>query len=209
MTEQTYYRPGLIFLSKHANLDVPIRDPKYHTYPDGTREQIRPYIHANFGEGSGNNLMSAEITRDPETGKALPRVEVYGMENPYSFEGAIADIRGGVLMLDEFVERLGLDDDEREATARKLLQCAADPQVPEVTLWEPAPAQPPMSLSAEQYAELGPSRVVALASELKQIGETLVYERQNLNREEIVRSLERKLADQAEAQRADEALTAA
>lgn len=206
MTEQTYYRPGLIFLSKHAGLNVPIKDPEFHTYPDGTREAIRPNITADFGAGSGNVLMGPEVTRD-EHGKALPRIEVFGMDQPYSFEGAVADIRGGVLVLDEFAERLGLTEEERETAARKLVTLARDPRTPEVTLWEPpAPSCP---IPEDVYAGLHPSRVLALASETGQLNEFLSWELHTLKRPEVVGALQKKLRERADAERADEALSAA
>lgn len=175
----------MIFLSPHAGYNFEVRPPIVHIDPNtGFREDVRPQIYVDFLDTS------------------VVATGVDGEGNAWSH------VRGGCFDTDEAAARLGWLPEEKLLAEQTLLARAKNPSQA-VTLWEPAKVEPPMRLTAEQYAELHPNRVVALASELKQVAETLAYERESLQREDVLRSLERKLAEQEDAQRADEALTAA
>src|SRR5215475_9366637 len=112
----TYYKPGLLFLSNSANLQIFVRDAKFHVNPYTLeREQIEPPIMVEFGGGS---LSGSEWSDG---------------------EGHVhADIRGGAFDLDEEADRMDWNEDTREMIAQKMMRLHEDPGFHDFWLYEEA-----------------------------------------------------------------------
>lgn len=112
-----------------------------------------------------------------------------------------ADIAGGFFDSVEAQQREGWTDDEREMVERRLLSLS-ETWSEAVQPYEEAPVAVPWPTydAATNYLE-----IASLAEKLGLLGEALAYERQNKNRDGVVKALEAKLADK----QADETLVAA
>lgn len=178
----TYYKPGLVFLSKAANLQIPVLEPKRHLYPDGSFELLRKEVVAYFGDDS---LSSSE------------------------FAGAdghpVAEIRGGCFDLDQQAERFDWTEEEREAVARKLTRLADDQTFTYVTLYKrPVPVAPWPTYDTAHH-----NQIPVLAEQLGLLSQALDYERATKNRDGVIRQLEERLLGPVEEREALESLSAA
>lgn len=196
------YRPGLIFLSKYAGYVLGLWQPKFHTYEDGSREQIEPLGEADFMTGGGVSLSSSEFVPVDEEGKPITSSDVIGMENYSSMQNVRADIRGGVFNLDYAAEQKGWTQEQKEIAARKLLRIALDPNDGDITLYEaPVPTAPwPTYDKLTNYLE-----IAKLAESIGVLHEALVYEQYNKKREGVIKALEERIAERE----AEDSLTAA
>ncbi len=200
-TTETYYRPGLIFTSKYAGYQLILKEPVYHVFPDGQREMIKPLLVADFADGGTSQvLMSGESGVDDE-GKPLEPVHVHGSADGYSFRASRADVRGGVFSLDDYVRKMGLDDDDREMVARIMVRRALDPRDADMQLWEPPVPTAPWPT----YDDMHHFKIPDVAEASGLIAEALAYERATKNRPSVVSGLEDKLQDRE----TEDALTAA
>jgi hypothetical protein len=198
MTETTTdpyaYRPGLIFLSKHAGLTISLWPEQYHTYPDGQREMIRPPGGAEFDLG----LQSApEFIPEDEDGNPVTTAPVLGMENYHSMPNVWADLRGGAFDLDAAREYYDWTEEQRDMAARKLLKLALDPKIAYVTLYEPVPPSPPWPTydNLQNYLE-----IAKLADDLGFLEEAIAYEMYTKKRKGVLEALHaRKRDHEAEA----------
>jgi hypothetical protein len=194
-TDERYaYRPGLIFLSKHAGYTMSLWPERYHTYPDGQREMVEPPGGAEFDLG----LQSApEFIPEDEDGNPVTTAPVIGMENYHSMSNVWADIRGGAFDLDAAVVYYGWSDDQRDMAAFKLLRIALDPRHPEVTLFEPTAPEPPWPTydKLQNYLE-----IAKLADDLGLLEEAFAYETYTKKRKGVLEALQlRRSAHEAEA----------
>ena len=196
---ETYYRPGLIFLSRYPGYQLALWREKYFTYPDGQRELVEPPGVADFGLG----LESSDITPVNEKGEpvAAPTSPVIGMDG-YHQTLIRADIRGGAFDLDLAAEQFGWSDEQKETAARRLLQVANDPAQPDVWLFEPKSPEPPWPTydTMTNYLE-----IASFAEKAGLIAEALSYEIRTKNRQGVIDELakrQRQLED-------EQALTAA
>lgn len=169
--QETFYRPGLLFLSKHANLQFFITHAVFHTNPSGEREQLEPAIMAEFGDFSlqGNEFQDAE---------GAPR----------------ADIRGGAFDLDERAAFYGWTEDQREAVARKMLLALRDPTFRDFTLYEPPVPVAPWP----NYDEMKTTKIPQIAEDLGLVGAALAYEQATHNRTSVINALEAKVQKEEE-----------
>lgn len=183
--QQTYYRPGLIFLSNAAGYVLHARDAKYHTYPGGERELDRPALVADFAEGTtgGFNRLIAE------DGKPI-NLEIYGVEG-YSMAGMSADMRGGAFDLDAAAQRSGWTEEEREWVARKMLTMDANPQFNGFWLYRPAVPSAPWPT----YDETHHFKIPTLAQESGLVAEAIAYEAATKNREGVLKALAEKIGE--------------
>lgn len=125
-----------------------------------------PRLSADFG-----SLGAEQTIVNPENGRPVQ----------------VADIRGGFFDSVEAQERLGWTDDWREMVERKLDEVAASrPDYVQKVV----PVHVPAPIPWVTYDELAPDDVVDLAPKLNLVAESLRYERENQNREEVVLMLE-------------------
>jgi hypothetical protein len=197
-TDQYTYRPGLIFLSKHAGYTLALWPERYHVYPDGSREMIEPPGGAEFDLGL---QMSREFIPEDDEGNPITTSSVLGMEDYNSMTNVRADIRGGAFDLDAAVSYYGWSEEQRDMAAMKLLRIALDPRKPAVTLFEPKAPEPPWPTydKLTNYLE-----IAKLADDLGLLDEALAYEMYTRKRDGVLKALRERQADRA----ATEALTA-
>ena len=196
--EQYTYRPGLIFLSKHAGLLVALWPERYHVYPDGQREMVAPPGFADFELGVET---SSEFIPVDDDGNPVTTSPVFGMESYSMMSNERAQIRGGAFDLDLAVRYYGWSDEQREMAAQKLLMWANDKTKPYISLYEPKPPQPPWPTydTMKNYLE-----IAKLADDLGLLNEALGYERLTKNRPGIMEAMETRRRDRE----AEETLTA-
>jgi hypothetical protein len=155
-----------LFRSQFNAFRQKIRSPWTTHHPvTGVPLENHPGIYAEFG------ILGAEETIvNPETGEVTTS----------------ADIRGGFFDSDEAAERLGWDADLK-ATAEAVLRREAQktPFMLEEVLPVPVAAEKPWPT----YDEFEPEIVVRLAPELRLVPETVAYERENLNRVDVLAPL--------------------
>jgi|SRR5215471_6600090 len=197
-TDLYAYRPGLIFLSPNAGLQVVLWPERYYIYPDGSREMTQPVGFADFELGLPP---PAEFVPEDEEGNPVTTSPVLGMETYGSMDNIRADIRGGAFDLDYAAEYYQWTDEQRDMAARKLLRMAHDKRDRFVTLFEPkAPERPwPTYDSMKNYLE-----IAKLADDLGLLEEALIYERRTKQRPGIIEAMEARRRDHV----AEEALTA-
>jgi hypothetical protein len=192
--ERYAYRPGLIFLSRHAGLTVGLWPERYHTYPDGQREMISPPGGAEFDLG----LQSVpEFIPEDDEGNPVTTAPVLGMENYHSMSNVWADIRGGAFDLDAAAAHYNWTDEQRDMAALKLLKMALDPRETRVTLFEPAPPNPPWPTYDQltNYLE-----IAKLADDLGLLDAALTYEMYTKKRKGVLDAIQaRRQAHEAEA----------
>jgi hypothetical protein len=196
--DQYAYRPGLIFVSKHAAYTMSLWPERYHIYPDGSRELVAPPGGAEFDLGLES---TGEFTPEDDEGNPVTTAPVLGMENYPSMSNLRADIRGGAFDLDAAVVYYGWTDDQRDMAAMKLLRIALDPRHPEVNLFEPKAPEPPWPTydKLQNYLE-----IAKLADDLGLLDEALAYERYTKRRKGVLEAIEARRQDHV----AEEALTA-
>src|SRR5215471_20267661 len=107
-SDQLAYRPGLIFLSKHAGYTMSLWPERYHIYPDGSREMVEPPGGAEFDLGL---QMAQEFVPEDDEGNPVTTAPVMGMENYGTMSNVRADIRGGAFDLDAAVSYYGWTND--------------------------------------------------------------------------------------------------
>jgi hypothetical protein len=155
-----------LFRSQFSGFRQKIRAPWSHYHPvTGVELENHPGIYAEFGV-----LGAEETIVNPETGEVTTS----------------ADIRGGFFDSDEAAERLNWDDDLKtsaETVLRRHFQ-----QVPEHGE-EIVPVHVPAQIPWPTYDEFDPETVVRLAPELKLVPETIAYEREQLNRVDVLAPL--------------------
>jgi hypothetical protein len=197
-TDPYAYRPGLIFLSKHAGLTIPLWPEQYHTYPDGQREMVVQPGGAEFDLGLQS---TPEFIPEDEEGNPVTTAPVLGMDNYHSMPNVWADLRGGAFDLDAAADHYGWSKEQRDTAARKLLRLALDPKAAYVTLFEPTLPEPPWPTydSLQNYLE-----IAKLADDLGLLDQALAYEMYTKKRKGVVEALNARRADRA----ATEALTA-
>lgn len=185
---ETYYRPGLLFLAKAPGYVLHVRDDVFHApLPDGSRELARPALVADFGEG----LTAPVAQMVADDGTPLTPYETLGAE--FAQRMQFADVRGGAFDLDAAAQRYEWTEEEREFVARRMLRLCARPEFTDFRLWEPVAPGPPWPT----YDDAHHFRVAALAEELGLVPEALAYERATKNRSSVVEGLEAKLGEQA------------
>jgi len=196
--ERYAYRPGLIFLSKHAGLMLSLWSEKYHVYPDGSREMTEPAGFAEFDLGLQTNT---EFIPEDEEGNPVTTAPVLGMENYTSMANIWADIRGGAFDLDAAADHYGWTQEQKDIAARKMLRLALDPKIAYLTLYEPKPPTPPWPTydSLQNYLE-----IAKLADDLGLLDEALFYEMYTKKRKGVLEALHARKHDRE----AEEALTA-
>lgn len=174
MNEQkTFYRPGLVFFSKHTGYqDILTRDHTYNVWPDGTREIARHQLVADFADHTVTGSTGTDFVS--ESGVPLVR----------------HNSAGGVFDLDATAAALGWDDGEKETAARVMLNRVADPAFHDYDL---APGPMPVSAPWPTYDDTHHFKIPVLAEELGLVGEALAYERGTKNREGVVKALEEKI----------------
>ena len=189
--DQYAYRPGLIFLSKHAGYTMSLWPERYHIYPDGSREMVSPPGGAEFDLGLQS---TPEFIPEDDEGNPITTAPVLGMENYASSSNVRADIRGGAFDLDAAVSYYGWDNDQRDMAAMKLLRIALDPRHPEVSLYEPTPPTPPWPTydNLTNYLE-----IAKLADELGFLEEAYAYELYTKRRKGVLEQLDARRKDHA------------
>jgi hypothetical protein len=155
-----------LFRSQFSAFRQKIRSPWSQHHPvTGVELQNHPGIYAEFG------IPGAEETIvNRETGEVTTS----------------ADIRGGFFDLDEAAERLNWDDDLKESALQVLRREA---QKSPYLLEEIVPVHVPAAIPWPTYDDFDPETVVRLAPELKLVPETIAYERENLNRVDVLAPL--------------------
>lgn len=188
MTEQdTYYKPGLIFLSNYAGYVLHIRDATFYPpMPDGTREPHRPSLVADFSAGLGGS----QVNLVADDGQRV-NLDVFGVEG---FQGSseMSDMRGGALDLDQQASANEWTDEEREFVARRLCRLAAKPGFNDFWLYEAVQPGPPWPT----YDDTHHFKIAALAVELGLVNEALFYESRTKNRQSVLDALQGKVQDE-------------
>lgn len=173
--------PGKVYYSQYSNFTANVRHELTKRHPvTGDVIEITPAIRAEFGQHLG------EFTyMDPLTGAEERGAEIRG----HYFDSAAAQAANN------------WTDEEREMVERRLDHlCESNPDFVQHHS-EPAAAVPwPTYDAMTNYLE-----IASFAEKAGLLSEALVYERQNKNRDGVVKALEAKLADK----QADETLVAA
>lgn len=161
-------RKGFLYRSPHKGFiqNVHKGTPERHPVTGDIIGWRIPRLVADFGSMGGEQTIV-----NPETGGHVQ----------------VADIRGGFFDSMEAQERLGWTDEWREMVERKLdevAQSRPDYVQKVVAVHVPAP------IPWVTYNELSADDVVDLAPKLNLVAESLRYERENQNREEVVVMLE-------------------
>src|SRR5215471_13342759 len=99
-TDLYAYRPGLIFLSPNAGLQVVLWPERYYIYPDGSREMTQPVGFADFELGLPP---PAEFVPEDEEGNPVTTSPVLGMETYGSMDNylEIAKLADDLGLLEE------------------------------------------------------------------------------------------------------------
>ena len=93
--QDTYYRPGMIFLSKAPGHIVIITRDNSYNIVGGVKEIDRPILYADFARG----LETIAATLATDDGTPMRDMPVYGVQG-YTQNGQMADMRGGAFDLD-------------------------------------------------------------------------------------------------------------
>jgi hypothetical protein len=155
-----------LFRSQFSAFRQKIRAPWSQHHPvTGVELHNHPGIYAEFG------ILGAEQTIvNPETGEVTTS----------------ADIRGGFFDSDEAAERLGWDDDLK-SSAETVLRREA--QQSPYLLEEIVPVHVPAAIPWPTYDTFTPEIIIRLAPELLLVPETVAYEREHLNRVDVLAPL--------------------
>jgi hypothetical protein len=155
-----------LFRSQFNAFRQKIRSPHSTYHPvTGVPLENHPGIYAEFGV-----LGAEETIVNPETGEITTS----------------ADIRGGFFDSDEAAERLGWDADLKE-TAETVLRREA--QKTPFMLEEVLPVAVPAEKPWPTYDEFEPEIIIRLSPELRLVPETVAYEREHLNRVDVLAPL--------------------
>lgn len=155
-----------LFRSQFTAFRQKIRSPWTHYHPvTGVPLENHPGVYAEFG------LLGAEETIvNPETGEITTS----------------ADIRGGFFDSDAAAQQFAWDDDMKltvETVLRRELQ--KRPDYGEEIL----PVHVPAELPWPTYDQFEPEIIIRLAPELLLVPQTIAYERENLNRVDVLAPL--------------------
>lgn len=169
---EKFYRRGLIFTSPFSMYQYIVR-PKVVNYgPDGVTpiSELRELL-AEFGVSRGE-FKYEDVDGNLQTG---------------------VDISGHCFDLDAQGEQKGWTDEEKEYVANRLLR-ATTTAPGEIQLYSKAPAAKPWP----KYDEAHHNQIPVLADQLGLVAESLVYERENKNRESVIAKLEELLVSAQE-----------
>jgi hypothetical protein len=185
LPETTYYRPGLVF--------------KAHEKSRGHQEICRKNYKQFATDGT---VMS-------ETRELIAEFAVHGAEytyiDPDGRTERAADIRMGWFDLDSQAQQKNWDANEKEIVARHMIRMAEARPGGDFTLWSKPAAQKPWP----KYDETHHNAISTLADQLGLVGEALVYESENKNRDSVVAKLNELLSAEQVAVTTEESLTAA
>lgn len=164
----------MLFKSPHANMCFNVRPPlvKYHP-TTGVIIGESPALRAEFGQ------LGDEFTiTNPETGELE----------------TVANISGHFFDSDVAAQINGWTDDEKESVeALLLMKCRQVPGFIQQVVKEHVPAPKPWAT----YDELDVESILEVAIATRLLPETLRYERENLQRPDLIEALEDKmLADE-------------
>jgi hypothetical protein len=152
-----------LFRSKFTNFRQKVRSPYAVTHPiTGVVLESKPGVYAEFGV-----LGPEQTIVNPETGEVTTS----------------ADIRGGFFDSDEAAERFNWDAEMKETVEMVLRrELQRRPEFGEEIL----PVHVPAELPWPTYDAFEPEQVVRLAEELQLVGPTVAYERENLQRADVL-----------------------
>lgn len=155
-----------LFRSKFSAFRQKVRSPYTIHHPiTGVPLEQKPGVYAEFGV-----LGPEQTIVNPETGQVTTS----------------ADIRGGFFDSDEAAERLGWDADLKETVEMVLRrELQRRPEFGEEILPVAVPAEPPWPT----YDMFEPEIIVRLAPELQLVPQTVAYEREHLNRVDVLAPL--------------------
>lgn len=181
---RTYYKPGLLFLSKAPGYVLHMRDATFHTFPNGEREQDRPALVADFGAG-----LTRSVSLVNADGERVEDQSILGTDALQRMD--FADLRGGAFSLDDAADAYDWTDEEKEWAARQLIRRSENPAFNDFKLYEP----PTPSAPWPTYDDTHHNKIAVLADELGLVVEAVHYERANKNRQSVIDQLNEKLAD--------------
>jgi hypothetical protein len=152
-----------LFRSKFTNFRQKVRSPYAVTHPiTGVVLESRPGVYAEFGV-----LGPEQTIVNPETGEVTTS----------------ADIRGGFFDSDEAAERFGWDAEMKETVETVLRrELQKRPEYGEEVL----PVHVPAELPWPTYDAFEPEMIARLAPELQLVPQTIAYEREHLQRADVL-----------------------
>lgn len=166
----------MLFKSPHANMTFNVRPPLVQYHPTtGVIINESPALVASFGQLG----------------------DEFAIENPV--DGSIemvANISGHFFDTEIAARELGWSDDEKESVEALLLyKCRTVPNFIQQVVKEHVPAPKPWAT----YDELPVEAILEVAVATKLIPETLRYERENLQRADLIEALEDQMLADADA----------
>lgn len=166
----------MLFKSPHANMTFNVRPPlvKYHP-TTGVVIGESPALIASFGQ-----LGDEFSLENPETGELV----------------TVANISGHFFDTDIAAREFGWADEEKESVeALLLMKCRTVPMF--ISLVEKQHIAAPKPWAT--YDELSVEAILEVALATRLVPETLLYERENLQRPDLIEALEDKMLEQEDA----------